>query len=43
MLSYKKQGGKEELTASAFLFEMLRRCKDPCMGGEIIMSRKEKF
>jgi hypothetical protein len=25
-----EQGGKEELPASAFLFEMLTFCKDPC-------------
>jgi hypothetical protein len=31
---------KEELSASAFLFEMLRSYKDPRIGGEIIMSRK---
>jgi hypothetical protein len=35
-----KLGDKEELPASAFLFEILRSCKDPWMGGEIIMSRK---
>jgi hypothetical protein len=29
-----KQGDKEELSASAFLFEMLRNCKDPWKGGE---------
>jgi hypothetical protein len=43
MLKLQEQGDKEELTGSAFLFEMLSCCKDPCMGGEIIMFRKEKF
>jgi hypothetical protein len=38
-----KQGDKEELPASAFLFEMVRSFKDPWMGGEIILSRKGKF
>jgi hypothetical protein len=38
-----KQGDKEDLPASAFLFEMLRSCMDPRMGGEIIVSRKRKF
>jgi hypothetical protein len=36
-------GDKEELPASAFLFEMLRSYKDPGMGGEIITSRQGKF
>jgi hypothetical protein len=32
-----KQEDKQEFPASAFQFEMLRACKDPLMGGEIIM------
>jgi hypothetical protein len=43
MLKSQEQEDKEELPAFAFLFEMLRRCKDPWMAGEIIMSRKGKF
>jgi hypothetical protein len=31
-----KQGDKEELPVFVFLFEMLRSCKDPCLGKEII-------
>jgi hypothetical protein len=38
-----KQGDKEELPASPFFFEMLRSCKDPWMGREIIMCKKGKF
>jgi hypothetical protein len=38
-----KTGDKEELPASAFLFEMLSCCKFSWKGGEIIMSRKGKF
>jgi hypothetical protein len=43
MLKLQEQGHKEELPTSAFLFEMLKSCKDPWIGGEIIMSRKRKF
>jgi hypothetical protein len=43
MLKLQEQGDKEEVSASAFLFEMLRSYKDPWMGGEIIRSRKGKF
>jgi hypothetical protein len=42
MLNY-RNWDKEELPAPAFLFEMLRSCKDPWMGGEVIKSRKGKF
>jgi hypothetical protein len=42
MLNYTNRD-KEELPASVFLFNILRSCKDPWMGGEIIMSRKGKF
>jgi hypothetical protein len=37
MLKLQKQGDKEEIPAFAFLFEMLRSCKDPWMSGEIII------
>jgi hypothetical protein len=36
-------GRQRRANCFAFLFEMLRSCKDPWMGGEIIMSRKGKF
>jgi hypothetical protein len=43
MLNLLEQGDKEELPASAFLFEKLTSYQDPWMGKEIIMSRKGKF
>jgi hypothetical protein len=42
MLKLQEKGYKDELPVFAFLFEMLRSCNDPWMGGEI-MSRKRKF
>jgi hypothetical protein len=38
-----EQKDKEEVPASAFLFEMFWSCKDPWMGGKVIKSRKGKF
>jgi hypothetical protein len=34
MLKLQEQGDKEGLPASAFLFEKLKNCKDPWMGGK---------